>query len=114
MWLAAGSLHTVVLCTPGKCAARWICLLMVNVLAESRSCRGVAVGGAAQAEQPPQRVRLVAGPGPGAPPQLGAQWGGGLGEFGRRRARAHPEPGQPGTLPLLQQVGQADGGAGKD
>src|SRR5262249_9319068 len=27
MWLpAAGSLHTVVLLTPGKCAARWICL----------------------------------------------------------------------------------------
>ena len=27
MWLpAAGSLHTVVLFTPGKCAARWICL----------------------------------------------------------------------------------------
>ena len=27
MWLpAAGSLQTVVLLTPGKCAARWICL----------------------------------------------------------------------------------------
>ena len=27
MWLPArGSLHTVVLLTPGKCAARWICL----------------------------------------------------------------------------------------
>ena len=27
MWLpAAGSLHTVVLLTPGKWAARWICL----------------------------------------------------------------------------------------
>ena len=35
MWLPErGSLHTVVLFTPGKCAARWICLigLLIGVL----------------------------------------------------------------------------------
>ncbi|GAA1839630.1 hypothetical protein GCM10009772_16610 [Pseudonocardia alni subsp. carboxydivorans] len=33
MWLPdAGSLHTVVLLTPGKCAARWICLRAMNGL----------------------------------------------------------------------------------
>lgn len=32
MWLpASGSLHTVVLLTPGKCAARWICLSGLSV-----------------------------------------------------------------------------------
>src|SRR6202008_40852 len=86
MWLpAAGSLHTVVLFTPGKCAARWICLLMVNVLAESRSCRGGAGCGAAQAEQPPQRVRLVAGPEQASAPQLGDQTVGELGQVVRQR-----------------------------
>jgi hypothetical protein len=30
MWLpASGSLQTVVLLTPGKCAARWICFVMI-------------------------------------------------------------------------------------
>ena len=32
----------------------------------------------------------------------------------RQRGRPQPEAGQPGGLPVLQQVGQADGGAGED
>src|SRR6478735_5684962 len=87
---------------------------MVNVLEASLSCSGVAVGGAAQAEQPSQRVRLVAGPEQASAPQLGDQTLRELGQVVRQRGRAQPEAGQPGSLPLLQQVGQADGGAGED
>ncbi len=37
MWLpASGSLHTVVLLTPGKCAARWICFRVISVLLRRR------------------------------------------------------------------------------
>src|SRR5919202_326748 len=69
MWLpAAGSLQTVVLLTPGKCAARWICLGMAG-----SSDGGVAVGGAAQAEQPAQRRCLVGGAEQATTLQLGHQ-----------------------------------------
>src|ERR1700729_959283 len=110
MWLpAAGSLHTVVLFTPGKCAARWICLVMVFV-----SSGGVAVGGAGQAEQPPERARLVAGAEQAPALQLRYQAFGEVGQVMRQGGRAQPEAGQPGGLPVLQQVGQPGGGAGED
>ena len=63
MWLPdRGSLHTVVLLTPGKCAARWICLsgLVMDPACRLGSGRGVAVGGAGQAEQAAQGAGLVA------------------------------------------------------
>ena len=52
-----GSLHTVVLLTPGKCAARWTCLtgLRHRVLSFGSGAR-VAVGGTREAEQSAQRV----------------------------------------------------------
>src|ERR1700760_2902994 len=88
MWLpAAGSLHTVVLFTPGKCAARWICLVMTS---SSSSGGRVAVGGAFQAEQPAQRGRLVAGPEQAPAAQLGDQPFGDLGQVVRQRGRAQP------------------------
>src|ERR1700675_2568698 len=60
MWLpAAGSLHTVVLFTPGKCAARWICFVKAGVLRfgaqAAWSDGGVPVSRAGQAQQLPQR-----------------------------------------------------------
>src|SRR5277367_5560636 len=67
MWLpAAGSLHTVVLFTPGKCAARWICLtgLLIGdrfLPGLSGDVESVAVGRARQAEQPPQGGRPAVG-----------------------------------------------------
>jgi hypothetical protein len=73
-----------------------------------------SVGRASQAEQPPQRVRFVAGPEQASAPQLRDQTVGELGQVVRQHGRAQPEAGQPGLLPFLQQVGQADGGAGKD
>src|SRR3954447_16340625 len=69
MWLpAAGSLHTVVLLTPGKCAARWICLV-IGVPSDGR----VAVGGPRQPEQAAQGVRLVGGAEQSPALQLGDQ-----------------------------------------
>lgn len=49
MWLpAAGSLHTVVLLTPGKWAARWICLSGLVLMVSFRfRIRGQAVRAAA-------------------------------------------------------------------
>src|SRR5580693_9619186 len=73
MWLpAAGSLHTVVLFTPGEVRGQ------VNLLGHGSpvlrpSGGGVAVGGAAQAEQPPEGARLVAGTEQAAALQLGNQ-----------------------------------------
>ena len=46
--------------------------------------------------------------------QLGNQALGDLGQVVRQRGRAQPEPGQPGGLPVLQQVGQLGGRAGED
>src|SRR5690242_1658713 len=70
MWLpASGSLHTVVLLTPGKCAARWICLsglLMVGGPSGSGGGGGVAVRGPGEPEQSAQGVGLVGLP-EGAP-----------------------------------------------
>src|ERR1700691_4848719 len=68
MWLpAAGSLHTVVLFTPGKCAARWICFFMAGVLGFvdraaslvglDESNRGEPVGRGEGAEQGAGRLR---------------------------------------------------------
>src|SRR5918998_5680678 len=72
MWLpAAGSLHTVVLLTPGKCAARWICL-RARVMARP-SGGGVAVGGPRQAEPLAQRLVPVGGAEGAAALQLGDQ-----------------------------------------
>src|SRR3954453_1098715 len=91
MWLpAAGSLHTVVLLTPGKCAARWICLGTVG-----SSDGGVAVGGARQAEQPPEGRCLVAGAEQAAALALGDQAPGDLPQVVRQGRRPQPEAGQP-------------------
>src|SRR3954453_22931436 len=66
MWLpASGSLQTVVLLTPGKCAARWICLGMA-MSSDGRE----TIGGARQAEQPAQGRGLVGGAEQPAPLQL--------------------------------------------
>src|SRR6202035_5795453 len=67
MWLpAAGSLHTVVLFTPGKWAARWICLrgLLIGdpfLPGLSRDVPAVAVARRGQAEQSPQAGRPACG-----------------------------------------------------
>src|SRR6195952_5343479 len=64
MWLPErGSLHTVVLLTPGKWAARWICLrglLIFCVLGRCGSGGGVPVGRPGQAEKAAQGSRPVA------------------------------------------------------
>src|ERR1019366_5218686 len=63
MWLPErGSLHTVVLFTPGKWAARWICLtglLIWSGPSQPASGGGVAAGGGGQPEQPAQGRCLV-------------------------------------------------------
>src|SRR3954462_4594974 len=83
MWLpAAGSLHTVVLLTPGKCAARCTCLVMTAL-----SDGGVAVGGAREAEQPAQGARLVPGAEQAPALQLGHQAGGHLTQVVREGGR---------------------------
>src|SRR6185295_8889302 len=82
--------------------------------AAERLGSGIAVGRVAQAEQPAQRVRLVSGPEQASAPQLGDQAVGDLSQVVRQRGRPQPETGQAGVVPLLQQVGQADGGAGED
>src|ERR1700735_4681034 len=89
MWLpAAGSLHTVVLFTPGKCAARWICLVGLLIggrLPSELSCdiKAVAVRRPGQAKQPPQGGGPagvgVAGAERAAPLQLGHE---GVGDLG--------------------------------
>src|SRR5689334_3346970 len=109
MWLpASGSLHTVVLLTPGKCAARWICLRGMRC-PPGRS-GGVAVGGAVEAEQPAQGVGLVGGAEGTAALQLGDEPAGDLREVVVDGAGAQPGAGEPGLLPLQQQVGQLGGG----
>src|SRR5688572_2207474 len=72
MWLpAAGSLHTVVLLTPGKCAARWICLRGIG--GASSGAERVAVGGPRQPEQAAEGVGFVGRPVDPAPLELGDQ-----------------------------------------
>src|SRR5580693_1884744 len=124
MWLpAAGSLHTVVLFTPGKCAARWICL--IGLLIGDRflpmrlsDVEAVAVRRPGQAEQSPQGGRPtgvgVAGPERAAPLQLGYEAVGDLGQVVRQHGRAQPEPGQPRLAHVKQQVGQLGRGARED
>src|SRR3954447_16651095 len=74
MWLpAAGSLQTVVLLTPGKCAARWICLVILVSSDRGSSDGDIAVGRAGQAQQAAQGGRLVRGPEQAPPLQLGHQ-----------------------------------------
>src|SRR5438105_464938 len=110
MWLpAAGSLHTVVLLTPGKCAARWTCLVMA-----ASSDSGVAVGGARQPEQAAQGGRLVGGAEQAAALQLGHQPGGDLAQVVRQRGGAQPEAGEPGPGPVGEQVGELGRGADED
>src|ERR1035441_3051436 len=82
------------------------------VAGRGRSGGGVAVGGAAQAEQPPERVRLVGGAEQATALQLGDQPPGDVRQVVRQRGRPQPEAGQPRGLPVLQQVGQAGRGAG--
>ena len=74
----------------------------------------VAAGGAAQAEQPAERVRLVAGAEQTAALQLGDQAFGDVFQVVRQCGRTQPEAGQPDALPVLQQVGQAGGRTGVD
>ena len=62
MWLPdRGSLHTVVLFTPGKCAARWICLTGLVTGASFRlgSGLGVPAGGPGQAQPRAKRPVLI-------------------------------------------------------
>src|SRR6202035_3952097 len=97
MWLpAAGSLHTVVLFTPGKCAARWTCLIGLLIggrsfSARSRDAKAVAVGRPGQAEQPAQggwpAVALVAGAERAAPLQLGHERVSDLNQVMRQRGQ---------------------------
>src|SRR3954454_4114502 len=110
MWLpAAGSLQTVVLLTPGKCAARWTCLVMA-----ASSDSGVAVGGARQPEQAAQGGRLVGGAAQPASLQLGPQPSGDLAQVVRQRGGAHPEAGEPGLRPVGEQVGELGRCPGED
>src|SRR5690242_12084548 len=106
IWLPAlGSLQTVVLLTPGKCAARWICLRGTMTTLSG----GVAVGGARQAEEPAQGVGLVRGAEGAAARQLGRQPAGDLLQVVGQDPRPQPQPGKPGGPPLLRQVGQLAG-----
>ena len=72
MWLpAAGSLHTVVLLTPGKCAARWICLRGIGGASSGAERRSGWRDGAARTG--PRRVSAsYAGAEGAAPLQLAA------------------------------------------
>src|ERR1022692_5040382 len=120
MWLPArGSLHTVVLLTPGKWAARWTCLaglLMIAAPCDPGQCSlpaamrcsggGVAVGGAGKAEQAAQRGGLVSPPERPALLQLRHEAAGDLGQVVRDRRGPEPESGQPRPLPVLQQISQ--------
>ena len=118
MWLpAAGSLHTVVLFTPGKCAARMDLLGTAwssGLLRRSRG--GVAVGRSGQAEQAAQRAPpCVAGAEQPAPLQLGHQRAGDLRQVVRQRGRAQPEPGQPGrAASRASRSASSAGRAGED
>src|ERR1700679_1487922 len=110
MWLPdLGSLQTVVLLTPGKWAARWICLGIES----SRGGGRVAGGRAAEAEQPTERAGLVFGAERPPPwqcwPHVRGLRLGVVGEDGR----AQPESGQPGQPPVQDQVGELAGGAGE-
>src|ERR1700744_6707733 len=108
MWLPdLGSLQTVVLLTPGKWAARLICLGIES----SRSDGRVAVGGAAEAEQATERAGLVSGPEHAPPLQFWHQFAGDRLEVVREDSRAQPEAGQPGLPPVQDQVGKLAGGA---
>src|SRR5437588_11229883 len=104
MWLPErGWPHTVVLFTPGKCAARWICFTGLLICSPSR---GVAVGRTLQAEQPPQRACLVL-PAERAPPvQLRYEATGDTGQVVRNRAGPEPKPGQPELRPGQELVGE--------
>src|SRR3954451_1348956 len=120
MWLpAAGALQTVGLLTPGKCAARWICLGIGRSSdgggsGGGRSARCIAVGGARQPEQAAQGARLVGGAEQPAPLQLGDQRAGDPAQVVRQRRRPQPEPGEAGSGPLAAQVGRLRRGAGED
>ena len=115
MWLpASGSLQTVVLFTPGKCAARWICLRARGHRGLLR-VGGVAVGGPGQAEaaraacRPRYAVR-------NAPRRCSSGTSSrviSVQVVGRAgRAAAAPRS-SPAPLPVQHQVGQLGGGAGE-
>src|ERR1017187_3251453 len=132
IWLPErGSLHTVVLFTPGKCAARWICLSGLLMSGPSgpevwrssagrssagRSAGGydVTAGGAGQSEQPAQGVGLVGRAERPAPLQLRHQARGDPQQVVADRAGPQPEAGQAAGLPVLQQVGQLRRRPGED
>src|SRR5690349_4839080 len=117
MWLpASGSLHTVVLLTPGKCAARWICFsgLLMVLTSPSGSGGGVAVGGAGQAQQSAQGVGLVGAAEGGPALEFGDQAAGDRRKVVAEDGGTQPESAQSGRPPLLEQVGELGGGAGED
>src|SRR5215213_4450608 len=102
MWLpAAGSLQTVVLLTPGKWAARWICLRGMEA-----PSGGVAVRGTGESEQPPQGVGLVPGTEGAASLQLGHQPAGDLFQVVRQGPGTQPQTAEAGGPPFEGQVGE--------
>src|SRR6202034_2044273 len=100
MWLPdRGSLHTVVLFTPGKCAARCTCLsglVMVTApvpraaVARLAVAQALAVGGVAQAQPPAQGGPLVAAAERVAALQLGHQAPADLGQVVRQGRGPQP------------------------
>src|SRR4051794_1711677 len=109
MWLpASGSLHTVVLLTPGKWAARWICLSGLLMVGGPSDCSdgGVAVGGACEPQQPAQGVGLVRRAEGAAALEFGHQTPGDRLQVVADHAGAQPEAGESGPLPLQEQVGE--------
>src|SRR3954454_14220487 len=124
MWLpAAGSLQTGGLLTPGKWAARWICLRgMEAPLVSVLRCRparrrrgtrrlrmlknGVAVRGTGQSEQPPQGVGLVPGTEGAASLQLRHQPAGDLFQVVRQGPGTQPQTAEAGGPPFEGQVGE--------
>src|ERR1035441_4800846 len=132
IWLPErGSLHTVVLFTPGKCAARWICLSVLlrsgpsgpevwrssagrSSAGRSAGGYGVTAGGAGQSEQPAQGVGLVGRAERAAALQLRHQAPGDRQQVVADRAGPQPEAGQAAGLPVLQQVGQLRRRPGED
>src|SRR5690348_769447 len=118
MWLpAAGSLHTVVLLTPGEWAARWICfsgLLMVVGPSGSVGDCGVAVGGAGQYEEAAQGAGLVGAAEQAPALEFGHEAPGDARQVVAEHRRPQPETGETGAVQLLQQVRELAGGAGED
>ena len=108
--LAAGSLHTLVLLTPGKWAPRMICLR--GLVASWSRAPGVAADGTGQAEALAQRPRLVGVGGTrraaAAPARRRRRWPPRSWPVTRR---AQPEPLEPEVAPGQHQVGQLVGRA---